>query len=39
MQSIGRLYVRYYNDTCKRSGTLWQGRFKSCLVQSVRYLL
>ena len=39
MQSIGRLYVRYYNYTYQRSGTLWEGRFKSCLVQSERYLL
>jgi len=39
MQSIGRLFVRYYNHTYQRSGTLWEGRFKSCLVQSERYLL
>ena len=39
MQSIGRMYVRYYNETYQRSGTLWEGRFKSCLVQSERYLL
>ncbi len=40
MQSIGRLYVRYFNHTYLRSGgTLWEGRFKSCLVQSDRYLL
>lgn len=39
MQSIGRLYVRYFNHTYRRSGTLWEGRFKSCLVQSERYLL
>jgi len=39
MQSIGRMYVRYYNNTYQRSGTLWEGRFKSSLVQSERYLL
>ncbi len=39
MQSLGRLYVRYFNHTYQRSGTLWEGRFKSCLVQSERYLL
>ena len=39
MQSLGRLYVRYYNHAYQRSGTLWEGRFKSCLVQSERYLL
>ena len=36
MQSIGRMYVRYYNYTYQRSGTLWEGRYKSCLVQSKR---
>ena len=25
MQSIGRMYVRYYNYTYQRSGTLWEG--------------
>ena len=39
MQDIGRLYVRYFNKTYKRSGTLWEGRFKSSLVQSESYLL
>ncbi len=39
MQSIGRMYVRYYNYTYQRSGTLWEGRFKSSLIQSDRYLL
>jgi putative transposase len=33
MQALGRQYVRFYNYTYKRSGTLWEGRFKSCLVQ------
>jgi len=31
--------VRYYNKTYRRSGTLWEGRFKSCLVESADYLL
>jgi len=39
MQSLGRYYVRYYNKTYRRSGTLWEGRFKSCLVESTKYLL
>lgn len=39
MQALGRHYVRYFNKTYKRSGTLWEGRFKSCLVQSEDYLL
>ncbi|MDZ7828281.1 MAG: transposase [Halofilum sp. (in: g-proteobacteria)] len=33
MQHLGRLYVRYFNHQYGRSGTLWEGRFKSCLVQ------
>ncbi|WP_394131890.1 transposase [Shewanella maritima] len=39
MQSLGRQYVRYFNVTYKRTGTLWEGRFKSCLVQTEDYLL
>jgi len=39
MQALGRKYVQYYNFKYKRSGTLWEGRFKSCLVQSDRYVL
>ncbi len=39
MQSLGRMYVRYFNYSYHRSGTLWEGRFKSSLVQSERYLL
>ena len=39
MQSLGRRYVRYVNSIYRRSGTLWEGRFKSCLVDTERYLL
>src|ERR1035437_912272 len=39
MQAVGRRYVRYFNDVQKRSGTLWEGRYKSTLIQSDRYLL
>ena len=39
MQAVGRRYVRYFNDRQKRSGTLWEGRYKSTLIQSERYLL
>ncbi len=39
MQAVGRRYVRYFNDRHKRTGTLWEGRFKSCLIESERYLL
>lgn len=33
MQNLGRRYVQYFNYTYGRSGTLWEGRFKSCVVQ------
>jgi putative transposase len=39
MQNLGRYYVRYINQTCQRTGTLWGGRFKSNLVDTRRYLL
>ncbi len=39
MQSLGRMYVRYFNREYRRSGTLWEGRYKSCLLQSEEYLL
>ena len=39
MQAVGRRYVRYFNDSQKRSGTLWEGRYKSTLIQTERYLL
>ena len=39
MQAVGRRYVRYYNDSQGRSGTLWEGRYKSTVIQTERYLL
>lgn len=39
MQSLGRRYVQYFNYQYRRSGTLWEGRYKSCLVQSEQYLI
>lgn len=38
MQAMANRYVRYYNALHKRTGTLWEGRFKSCLVDSDSYL-
>jgi len=38
-QYLGRLYVRYFNFSYSRTGTLFEGRFKSCLVQEDRYFL
>lgn len=39
MQALGRRYVRYVNDRYRRTGTLWEGRFKSSLVTGNDYLL
>ena len=39
MQALGRRYVRYFNDRHLRTGTLWEGRYRSCLVDSDEYLL
>jgi putative transposase len=39
MQSLGRRYVQYFNHTYKRTGTLWEGRFKSCVIDAENYLL
>ncbi|MBK9160189.1 MAG: transposase [Nitrosomonadales bacterium] len=39
MQSIGRRYVQYINRSYRRTGSLWEGRFKSSLVQAEAYLL
>ena len=39
MKHLGQRYVQYVNRTYKRSGTLWEGRFRSCLTQSEEYVL
>jgi putative transposase len=39
MQMIGRYYVQYFNYTYKRTGTLWEGRYKATLIDSEHYLL
>lgn len=39
LQHVGRRYVRYINHVYRRSGTLWEGRYKATLVDSERYLL
>jgi putative transposase len=38
MQSVGRQYVRRFNGTYGRTGTLWEGRYKATMVESQRYL-
>lgn len=39
MQAVGRRYVRYFNDLHHRSGTLWDGRYRSTVVQAERHLI
>ena len=39
MQAVGRRYVRWFNDTYERTGTLWEGRFKATVVDTDHYLL
>ncbi len=39
MKALGQRYVQYFNRTYRRSGTLWEGRYRSCLVQAADYLL
>lgn len=39
MKALGQRYVQYVNRTYRRSGTLWEGRFRSCLTQEEGYLL
>lgn len=39
MKGLGQRYVQYINRTYRRSGTLWEGRFRSCLMQEDSYVL
>lgn len=39
MQTFGRNYAKWFNLAHRRCGTLWEGRYKSCLVDSETYLL
>ena len=39
MKYISQLHSQYFNKLYKRSGSLWEGRFRSCMVQCERYLL
>ena len=39
MKHLGQRYVQYINRTYQRSGTLWEGRFRSCLTQNEEYVL
>lgn len=39
MKHLGQRYVQYVNRTYRRSGTLWEGRFRSCIAQEEEYIL
>jgi len=39
LKHVGQRYVQYINRTYQRTGTLWEGRFRSCLVQEENYVL
>jgi len=39
LQMLGRYYVQYYNYCYRRTGTLWEGRYKATLIDSEAYLL
>lgn len=39
MQAVGRSYVQYFNRRQQRTGTLWEGRYRSTVLQTERYLL
>jgi putative transposase len=39
VMALGRRYVQYINKTCGRTGTLWDSRYKSSLIDSEPYLL
>ena len=39
LQDLGRRYVRVMNTIHERTGTLWEGRYKSSLVGDERYML
>ena len=39
MQSVGRRYVQYFNTRYRRTGTLWEGRYKATVIDSEQYFL
>ncbi len=39
MRDLGQRYVQYFNRRHERTGTLWEGRFRSCLTESALYVL
>ena len=39
MQTLGRYYVRYFNHRHQRTGSLWEGRFRSCVIDNDAYFM
>src|SRR6266852_5083607 len=39
LQSLGRRYVRHVNGLYRRSGTLWEGRYRAAPIDSEAYFL
>jgi putative transposase len=39
LQMLGRYYVQYFNHCYRRTGTLWEGRYKATLIDTEAYLL
>lgn len=39
MQAVGRVYVQWFNRRHRRTGTLWEGRYKAAIVDDERYLI
>lgn len=39
MKGLGQRYVQHVNRRYHRTGTLWEGRFRSCLVQAEAYFV
>lgn len=39
MQAVGRRYVRWFNAASGRTGTLWEGRYKSTVIEAQPYVL
>jgi putative transposase len=38
MQSLGRRYAQYFNQQQQRSGTIWEGRYRSSLIDPDYFL-
>lgn len=39
MKALSQRYAHYFNTRYERTGTLWEGRYRSCVTESARYVL